>query len=164
MHIRRCLFPQKGWVGLPAYRQAHLGSPAQRAVKRVCVWLYNLWTCRNVVDLLWTSGRRCSKPVLLYICSEFHLLGNHCCSVGTLYNKSTTTNRGSGVWALLRPRRELYRERKCADNYNNTINLFLKTRLASAFRQFQTITVSECCLIKLMADTHFSSNEGTGLS
>ena len=113
---------------------AHLGSPAQRAVKRVCVWLYNLWTCRNVVDLLWTSGRRCSKPVLLYICSEFHLLGNHCCCVGTLYNKSTTTNRGSGVWALLRPRRELYRERKCADNYNNTINLFLKTHLASAFR------------------------------
>jgi len=42
-----------------------------------------------------------------------------------------------------------YRERKCAKILiNDTINFFLK--LQSAFWQFQTITVSECCLIKLL--------------
>ena len=44
-------------------------------------------------------------------------------------------------------------ERNCrpTENYNkfNTINLFLK--LQSAFCQFQTVTVSECCLTKLFS-------------
>jgi len=42
-------------------------------------------------------------------------------------------------------------ERKCAKNYtpviNDTINLFFK--LQSAFWEFQTVTVSECCLKKI---------------
>ena len=42
-----------------------------------------------------------------------------------------------------------YRIRKCAENYNKKHNKFiLKTQ--SAFWSFQTITVSECCLIKLL--------------
>jgi len=42
-----------------------------------------------------------------------------------------------------------YRERKPAEIIiNNAINIFLK--LQSTFRKFQTITVSECCLTKLL--------------
>jgi len=41
------------------------------------------------------------------------------------------------------------RERKCAENYNKwRCNFFFKTALA--FWSFQTITVSECCSIKLL--------------
>jgi len=40
-------------------------------------------------------------------------------------------------------------QRKCADiTVNNTINFVLK--LQSAFCSFETITVSKCCLIKLL--------------
>jgi len=39
---------------------------------------------------------------------------------------------------------------------NNTINLFLK--LQSAFCEFHTITVSECCLIKLLPYILFEKN------
>jgi len=49
----------------------------------------------------------------------------------------------------------MYRERKCAENYNkfDTINLFLK--LQAALWQFQTITVSGCCLIELFTHILF---------
>ena len=40
------------------------------------------------------------------------------------------------------------RERKCAENHNDAARFFLK--LQSAFRYFQTVTVSECRLIKLL--------------
>ena len=39
---------------------------------------------------------------------------------------------------------------------NNTLNLLLK--LQSAFWQFQTVTVSECCLIKLLSYILFEKN------
>ena len=41
------------------------------------------------------------------------------------------------------------RERKCAENYNKWHNIFF-LKLQPAFCEFQTITVSECCLIKLL--------------
>jgi len=42
-----------------------------------------------------------------------------------------------------------YRERKCVENYTKQHNKFI-FKLQSAFWYFQTITVSECCLIKLL--------------
>ena len=47
------------------------------------------------------------------------------------------------------PHKQQYRERKCAENYSKQHNTFI-FRLKSAFWQFQTITVSECCSIKLL--------------
>jgi len=47
-----------------------------------------------------------------------------------------------------------YRERKPAEIIiNNAINIFLK--LQSTFWKFQTITVSECCLTKLLPYIQF---------
>ena len=47
------------------------------------------------------------------------------------------------------------KEWKCAKNYNKWHSKFFFLKLQSAFMKFQTITVSECCLIKLLLHNLF---------
>ena len=56
--------------------------------------LVGMSKCRG---FLYICCRRFSKVILLYICCVFHLVDNHCFSVGTLSNKFTAI-RGNGVW------------------------------------------------------------------
>ena len=46
--------------------------------------------------------------------------------------------------------RSTHRKRKCSENYTKWHDKFIFFKLQSAFCWLQTITVSECCLIKLL--------------
>ena len=76
-------------IGFTFLVQAHLGSPGQRAVKRVCVCRWSLWIvfCPLDVECLpsvlwrcWLSGRKGIRPVKNWVvgCWHGYLSGARC--------------------------------------------------------------------------------------